>query len=64
MLDMVPTSLVTAVAPRAGKFIKNGLIKIATENGKPCVLGSTNCQKLRWKIRIYVDEKPTLRLGT
>jgi len=27
-------------------------------------LGSANCQKSRWKIIIYVDEKPNFRIGT
>jgi len=57
MPDMIPTSLVADVAPRTGKFIKNGLMCLKEE--KICYkmvyyiitpkhkvyLASANCQK-------------------
>jgi len=63
MPDMVPTLLVATVVPRTGKFIKNCIFKrgekFTTKWYINLCLGSANCQKSRWRVRIYVDGKPT-----
>jgi len=59
---MVPTLLVVvvvAVAPRTGKIIKEEEKVFYKLVYYTLYLGSPNCQKSRWKVRIYVDEKPT-----
>jgi len=60
---MVPKLFAVAVVLRTGKFIKK-----AFERGENLLqnvyyytlcLDSINWQKSRWKVKIYVDEKPT-----
>jgi len=62
---MAPTSLVVAVA-RTGKIIKNGLSVFEREENLLQIgtlrLGSADCQKLRWKVRIYVVSERGLAL--
>jgi len=55
------------VAPRTGKIVKNDLRVFERgenllHNGTLC-LDSVNHQKLRLKVRIYADEKPTILKG-
>jgi len=55
MSDMMPTSLVAAVAPRTD-YSSKMFLKIE-ENICCKILCLANCQKSRKKVRIYVDEK-------
>jgi len=56
-------NLLVAVAPRTGKFIKNSLrenlLQIHIATYCTLCLGSTNRQKSSWKVKIYVNKKPT-----
>jgi len=59
-------TLVPVVALRIGKFIINNASIYLKEEKIFCkliyytlCLGSANCQKSRWKVRLYINEKPT-----
>jgi len=63
MPDMMPMSFVAAVAPRTSKFIKNGLNVFERrenllQNGISHFVFRFS-QLSSWKVRNYLDEKPT-----
>jgi len=63
MLDITPTPLAAAVAPRTGKIIKNGFRIIERgENLQQMVyytlrIHSVNREKLRWKVKSLYRRK-------
>jgi len=65
MPDMTPTSLVAAVALRIGNSLKTASMFLKVEKMLYKIvyytlcLGAVNCQKWRWKVRIYVDRRKT-----